>query len=743
MLAALGFFVLVEVVGLAAAPLAALAFGAAARRRARLRQAARAAARDVARVDGGLGHADPYGTATVLVVVALLAVAGGLAAARLRTLAARLSRTGEGWLARRRAEWIGTRALPAEDPRACGCGSARRSCSRSRSPRWRCWSPTRPTCGAPRSRWTWRSSTPSNASDSFPPHDPWMAGEDLNYYYLGHLAMAWSIKLVGHRAGRGYNLAFALLAALTATAVFTFAGTLWAAARPRLAGVARRAGAGRRDRRRGLHRARQPRRRARVARRRRPARRLRLVRAVARDPGHDQRVPVVLVPARRPARARARAAVHRRWRSAFALQVALAGPRGDAVLRGVAEALAAGLAVGVLYAINSWSYPVTAGVLVGAVVIWLRDPSERGRRGYALIWLALVLVASFVLVLPFWLNFDPAARGIALVDERRPFGAFAGRHRADLRDLRLAAGGRVRAPACWPRADPWRARAGASSAASSPARCWPPADLAGAPCSRRCSPSRSAPRSSPRARRPRALPVAADRRRRWRCVIPELVYVARRVRRQRPVPHEHGLQARLPGVAAARRWPPPARCRGPRAWLPRRAWPRGRRSRPCCCCSASSTPTPAPTRARAASRARRRWTACAWLRPTAPGDPGAIDWLRANTPGDAVVLEAFGDDYSAFGHARISTFTGRPTVLGWAGHELQWQHDPGGRADDVRTLYTTDDLERGARADRPLRDRLRRLRPDRADHLRRRRPRQVGRAGRAASSSATARRSGR
>ena len=33
----------------------------------------------------------------------------------------------------------------------------------------------------------------------------------------------------------------------------------------------------------------------------------------------------------------------------------------------------------------------------------------------------------------------------------------------------------------------------------------------------------------------------------------------------------------------------------------------------------------------------------------------------------------------AFGHARISTFTGRPTVLGWPGHELQWEHDPGTR----------------------------------------------------------------
>ena len=82
-----------------------------------------------------------------------------------------------------------------------------------------------------------------------------------------------------------------------------------------------------------------------------------------------------------------------------------------------------------------------------------------------------------------------------------------------------------------------------------------------------------------------------------------------------------------------------------------------------------------------------------WLRRARPGDPGAIDWLRANAPGDAVVLEAFGDDYSAFGHARISTFTGRPTVIGWAGHEVQWQHDPGSRSADVQTLYTTPDVD--------------------------------------------------
>ena len=31
----------------------------------------------------------------------------------------------------------------------------------------------------------------------FPPHDPWMAGEDLNYYYLGHLMAAGLVRLSG------------------------------------------------------------------------------------------------------------------------------------------------------------------------------------------------------------------------------------------------------------------------------------------------------------------------------------------------------------------------------------------------------------------------------------------------------------------------------------------------------------------------------------------------------------------
>jgi uncharacterized membrane protein len=76
-----------------------------------------------------------------------------------------------------------------------------------------------------------------------------------------------------------------------------------------------------------------------------------------------------------------------------------------------------------------------------------------------------------------------------------------------------------------------------------------------------------------------------------------------------------------------------------------------------------------------------------WLRQSAPGDVAAITWLRRHADDGAVVLETAGDDYSPVGHARISTFSGRSTVLGWAGHVLQWGEDPGNRRADVALLY--------------------------------------------------------
>jgi uncharacterized membrane protein len=86
-----------------------------------------------------------------------------------------------------------------------------------------------------------------------------------------------------------------------------------------------------------------------------------------------------------------------------------------------------------------------------------------------------------------------------------------------------------------------------------------------------------------------------------------------------------------------------------------------------------------------------------WLRERAPGDVAAIAWLNAHAPAGSVLLESFGPDYSEFGHARMSTFTGLPAVLGWAGHELQWAHDAGTRPADVERMY------RGSAAEaRPL-----------------------------------------
>src|SRR6185503_10003972 len=50
-----------------------------------------------------------------------------------------------------------------------------------------------------------------NQSSHFPPHDPWMSGETLNYYYFGHVVLAWPLKLLDIRPDSGYLLAWGLL----------------------------------------------------------------------------------------------------------------------------------------------------------------------------------------------------------------------------------------------------------------------------------------------------------------------------------------------------------------------------------------------------------------------------------------------------------------------------------------------------------------------------------------------------
>jgi uncharacterized membrane protein len=81
-------------------------------------------------------------------------------------------------------------------------------------------------------------------------------------------------------------------------------------------------------------------------------------------------------------------------------------------------------------------------------------------------------------------------------------------------------------------------------------------------------------------------------------------------------------------------------------------------------------------------------------RMSALGDWQAIMWLKKNIKGHPVILESHGPEYTEF--ARISSFTGLPTVLGWPGHELQWRgtwDEAGRRQADVDTIYTTTDIE--------------------------------------------------
>ena len=72
-----------------------------------------------------------------------------------------------------------------------------------------------------------------------------------------------------------------------------------------------------------------------------------------------------------------------------------------------------------------------------------------------------------------------------------------------------------------------------------------------------------------------------------------------------------------------------------------------------------------------------------------PDEAAAMAWLRSAP--DGIVAEATGNPYSSY--ARVSIYTGLPTVLGWGNHEGQWRDYAlqGSRAQDIETLYSTPD----------------------------------------------------
>lgn len=83
--------------------------------------------------------------------------------------------------------------------------------------------------------------------------------------------------------------------------------------------------------------------------------------------------------------------------------------------------------------------------------------------------------------------------------------------------------------------------------------------------------------------------------------------------------------------------------------------------------------------------------AAAYLAAISPAEYGAVEWVRANTRPDDVVVEGKGRSYGADTN-RISTMTGRPTLLGWDGHESQWRGRAygamaAGRPESLRSIY--------------------------------------------------------
>lgn len=77
----------------------------------------------------------------------------------------------------------------------------------------------------------------------------------------------------------------------------------------------------------------------------------------------------------------------------------------------------------------------------------------------------------------------------------------------------------------------------------------------------------------------------------------------------------------------------------------------------------------------------------AYLETTHPGDAAAVAFLQ-QLKGSPVIVEAQGSDYTYA--ARVSSFTGLPTIVGWTFHEYMWRGDYGPvseRMADVKAIY--------------------------------------------------------
>jgi YYY domain-containing protein len=525
-----------------------------------------------------------------------------------------------------------------------------------------------------------------NRSEWFPPHDPWMSGESLNYYYFGHYVVALLIRATGVDPASGFNLGVALFYALTASALFAVTATLALSrsattlAKASLAGVltvlfalllGNLAGA--------MELFGDP----------RPLAQYdwwspsRVIEGTANEfpffsyllgdlHAHVMATPFALVAV------------------AYALQLALAGPRGGrgrwALVLAAGELVLAALVLGSLYALNSLDFPTALVLVLGGAVLWLIRP-EVESKVRTLIWVPLLAGTALALFAPFIVRYVPDAAGVALVRERGSFTGFA----ADVMLIYALPLWIVAAALIHRFAAPFRYVVWSAVALLVLLVVLAPERVAGLFLVGGVAAV--------------ALHAALDRRLMqperffWLLVAVGMSLIA--------VGEFAYIRDDFEGTASYRfntvfkagyqAWFLLAIAAGCCAvwaggWLRRRmlrAWTAG-----IAVLVALLAVYPV-----AGSYARTNGFSAEpsldgdrWLAASQPGDAGAIRWLRSNVRGVPAILEAFGPDFSQDGHARISTFTGLPAVLGWAGHELQWGHDPGSRPDDVRLAYSSLDL---------------------------------------------------
>lgn len=530
----------------------------------------------------------------------------------------------------------------------------------------------------------------SGRSPGLPPHDPWLSGASLNYYYFGHHLVASLIRLTGVRPEVGYNLALALFFALCATAMFGLGVTLLKALRPDAV--------------------------------RRSLVRVGLVSAffgviVGNVAGalqfYSGKYSVAAYDWWSPSRvvdhtinefpyfsfllgdlhAHVMVVPFALVGIAFALQLALHGPRlfpmsyrgRREVLASAGELLLFGLVMGSLLATNTLNLPTGAVITALGLAIWAgRDR----RRIWPAVWWSLgAAVVSLLLFLPFITDYAPAAAGVGIVAPQDSMVRFAldsfliyglffwiigspvvgrfrkiGRERGDVTGLLfsltvlLVATVFVRRPGL--------------------------ILLAVVAC---------------------ALHAAFDKRlndaSRFLWVV---IAVAVGLVATGEIVHLKDAFAGTPeyrmntvfklGYQAWWLLALASACalflRGSEKRRASRVWALGTAV---LLGLSVIYPVIAPFGRTGGFRLEPTLDGLAWLQEAAPADVAAIRWLRENAEGAPVVLETVAGEYDPAGRGRVSTFTGLPSVLASPGHELQWGHDSGERLADVAEIYETMD----------------------------------------------------